>query len=105
MPHAQVEALEESLRHERRSAAEKEARNKLNVDRLRRQIAQLQVRARGRSTARFTCIHVLVSFISLTPEALAVRRAVNHVSVIASGSRAREQDSQDFSDVHLSLSL
>ena len=40
----QVETLEEALRHERRSAAEKEARNKLNVDRLRRQISELQVR-------------------------------------------------------------
>ena len=39
-----MEALEAALQRERRSAAEKDARQKLNVDRLRRQIADLQVR-------------------------------------------------------------
>jgi hypothetical protein len=39
----QVETLEAALEQERRRAAEKEARNKLNVDRLRRQITALQV--------------------------------------------------------------
>lgn len=61
MPHPQVDTLEESLRHERRSAAEKEARNKLNVDRLRRQIADLQVRVCSTARPKLDTCHAACS--------------------------------------------
>lgn len=41
----QMEALEATLAEERRTARAKEARHKLIVERLRRQIVELQVRA------------------------------------------------------------
>lgn len=51
----QAAALEAILEVERRGAGEKEARHKLEADRLRRQIKELQVRLRRESIFDCSC--------------------------------------------------
>ena len=92
MPHAQVEALEEALRHERRSAADKDARNKLNVDRLRRQIAEMQARMVAHSPVCML-IYRSASFNLLYAPGVCCTTVIISTVCISANSAARPYDS------------